>query len=234
VIAPTHISPAFEESCGILLRDLYAQPGVSGTCLQLGATILAHDLAYADAAAATFAAKVNRLMASYEGVGRGIWQVVVGFESIWLIILTRDRLRLTVLLKPGTDPAQVATRGTRLLLEMKIEPDPTQVAVQEVVPSESPAEGTVPREPTVMEAIASRTVKREDFERALSALMGRVTGTAQATKLMQMEFKAAELNGSTTLTPEQARRIGRSILQHIPNRGKREALTLEFVSQLDL
>lgn len=226
MIAPSQISPAFAESCGVLLRDLYAQPGVTGTCLQLSASVLAHDLPFADATAAVLAAQVNRLMASYEGVGRGIWQVVAGFDNTWAIILTRDHLRLTILLKPGTDPAQISTRGTRLLLEMKLEPAPVVVQAPPAAEPEPPQ--------SVIQAITSRTVKREDFEQTLCTLMGRVAGNAQVAKLMQMEFKAAGLNGSTTLTPEQARKIGGSILQHIPNRGKRESLVLEFVSLLDL
>ncbi len=204
-------SPSGQE----ILRDLHSQTGVNGTCLQMGAEVLFHDLPYSDQKAAELAGCIDRLFESYRLVDRIIWQVFFGFESHWVLVLTRGEIRLTMLLKPDTDPACLASRATRLLVELELVFEPTP-SDEKVVPT---IDGEVPR---------------ERFDDVLVGLLARVTGGAQAGKLIQRQF-ASEVSGTNgVLSPADARRIGLAILDTIPNRSKRAALAAEFLSTLKL
>lgn len=199
-----------------LLVDLYAQPGVSGVCLQSGASVLVHDLPFSDTRAADLAARVEHLFASYEGVGREIWQVCVGFDDYWLLILCRGILRLSLLLKTESDVTLVSSRATRLLLELKV-----PSAQAEPVPEAMPL-------PTA--EVIHGQISRLDFDRVVTSLLSRVTGRAQAGKLIAREMNKLNGQGSQGLAPDDAIRLGESILDSIPNRGKRDALAAELRS----
>ncbi len=198
-----------------LLSDLYVQPGVTGACLQLGNIVLVHDLPYSDARVTDLAARIENLVGSYESVGRGIWQICAGFENFRLLILCHSMMRLSLLLQPGTDPSHAAGRGMHLLMEVK---------------NFAPRQAASPPPPVHSEKETKTGMPREEFERLVSGLMGRVTGSAQAAKLIQRELIANQINGQ--LDPEEARSIGLTILEHIPNRGKRAALCSEFLNAL--
>lgn len=195
------------------LRDLHNQPGVDGTCLQAGGRVVAHDLPFSDERAGDLAACIERLCESYIAVGRRVWQVFFGFERISVLVVTRDSLRLTILLRPDTDPAKLTSRATRLLLDLNIAP-PTR--------TEPAAEAPV---------TAPGGMSRADFEKLLTGLVGRVIGYAQAAKIVQPPLQRAGTNGS--MTKADARRIGLEILEAIPNRSKRAALVSEFLHSLD-
>lgn len=195
------------------LRDLHSQPGVDGTCLQADGQVIAHDLPFSDERAGDLAACIDRLCESYTAVGRRVWQVFFGFERTNVLVVTRDNLRLTVLLRPNTDPSKLASRATRLLLDLKIAP-PTK-------PEPVPEQKTVPPD----------SMTRADFEKLLTGLVGRVIGYAQAAKIVQPPLERAGTNG--VLTKIDARRIGLEILDAIPNRSKRASLASEFLHLLD-
>jgi len=198
-----------------LLSDLYVQPGVSGACLQLGDMVLVHDLPYSDDRVTNLAARIENLVGSYESVGRGIWQICAGYENFRLLILCHSMMRLTLLLRPETDPSLAAGRGMHLLMEVK---------------NIEPRQAASPPPPVHAAASLKTGMPREDFEKLVSGLMGRVTGSAQAAKLIQRELATHGINGQ--LDPEEARRIGLIILEYIPNRGKRAALASEFLNAL--
>lgn len=208
------------ETLGRLLTDLYAQPGVCGACLQVRDMVLIHDLPYSDDRIAGLAKRIDRLIAGYENVGRSIWQICAGFEKYRLLILCRSNTRLSILLKPEIDPALIAGRATRLLMEVDI-PEP---ALAQPPPPDHPVETAAPI------AVADG-MPREDFEKLVVALLGRVTGTATASKLIQREL--AGKNGATAFPKEEARKMGIAVLENIPNRGKRESLVSEFLNALN-
>ena len=210
------------ESLGRLLTDLYSQPGVSGACLQVRDTVLIHDLPYSDDRIANLAKRIDRLIAGYENVGRSIWQICAGFEKYRLLILCRSNTRLSILLKPETDPALIAGRATRLLMEVEI-PEP---AMAQPPPPDQPAEPPAPISAAVPDGIP-----REELEKLIVGLLSRVTGTVTAAKLMQREV--AGKNGATAFPREEAKKIGLSVLENVPNRGKREALVSEFLNVLN-
>lgn len=210
------------ETLGRLLTDLYSQPGVCGACLQVRDTVLIHDLPYSDDRIAGLAKRIDRLIAGYENVGRSIWQICAGFEKYRLLILCRSNTRLSILLKPETDPALIAGRATRLLMEVDI-PEPT---------AEVPAPTQMPEPAAVVPAAAiPGGMPREDFEKLVVGLLSRVTGSATAAKLIQRELAAQ--NGATSFPKEEARKLGLAVLENIPNRGKRESLVSEFLNALN-
>lgn len=211
-------SPANTDNLRRLLAELYIQPGISGACLQIGGATLLHDLPYSDDRVMNFAARIDQLISSYEGVGRQIWQICSGFDSFTLLILCRSNVRLTLLLQPGTDPALASTRATRLLMEVEMQRGPVNDHA-----------GPAPLEKPAANGSSNGHMPREEFEKLLTGLLGRVTGSAQTNILIQRGLKDA--NGG--LSKDEARRIGLSILDTIPNRGKRSALAAEFLNTLD-
>jgi hypothetical protein len=214
-------SPLTADSLRQLLGSLYSQPGITGACLQLSGTVLVHDLPYSDDRVAQWAAQVNQLVESYTLVDRGIWQICAGFENFRVLIVCHAELRLSLLLQPDLDPTMAAGRGMHLLMEVKSlvpQARPSRAEEPDVVP---PAEDSHDR------------ISREEFEKLVCGLLSRVTGSAQASKLIQREMAAQKINGSTSIDPGQARRIGLSILEFIPNRGKRATLSSEFLNALD-
>lgn len=202
------------EQLNRLLAGLYVQPGVTGACLQLGGTMLIHDLPYSESRVMSLAARVDQLVSSYENVGRTIWQICAGFENFRLLIQVHGTMRLTLMLHPDIDPALAAGRGMHLLLEAKNHAPPP-------VPENTSVSG------------GGAQIDRAEFEKLVAGLMGRVTGSAQAARLIQRELDTQKINGSTQLATEDARRIGLGILEYIPNRGKRAALCSEFLNALE-
>jgi hypothetical protein len=210
--------PLVNETLARLLSDLYAQPGVNGACLQVRDTVLVHDLPYSDDRIVGLAKRIDRLIAGYENVGRSIWQICAGFEKSRLLILCRSKTRLSILLKPETDPALIAGRAIRLLMEVDV-PEPAPE-----VPAPTPVQPAAVAEP------AGSGISRDDLEELVSGLLARVTGSATATKLIQRDL--SKRNGTAVFSRDEARLIGTTILEHVPNRGKREALTSEFLSAI--
>jgi hypothetical protein len=211
-----------QETLARLLADLYAQPGVCGACLQVRDTVLIHDLPYSDDRIDSLAKRIDRLIAGYENVGRSIWQICAGFEKYRLLILCRSNTRLSILLKPETDPALIAGRATRLLMEVEI---PTEAAV----PSAAPAQSHAATTPLPVTTAGENGIGREELEKLVTGLLSRVTGSVTASKLIQREL--AGKNGS--FPREEARKLGLAVLENIPNRGKREALVSEFLNALN-
>jgi len=202
-----------------VFSDLHEQPGVTGVCLQAGGQVLTHNLPFSDERIGDLAAHVERLCVSYENVGRGIWQILAGFDTHWLLILSHQKLRLCVLLVPGTDPSPIASRGTRLLMEVA-----PMVVVEKAAPLPPP-----------MAESANGTSNlpswsRLQFEQKLTALLGRVAGQDTARKIILRELARAE--SADTLPPADVQSIGLAVLNTIPNRGKRQALIEEFFNQL--
>ena len=215
------------ETLGRLLTDLYSQPGVCGACLQVRDTVLIHDLPYSDDRIAGLAKRIDRLIAGYENVGRSIWQICAGFEKYRLLILCRSNTRLSILLKPEIDPALIAGRATRLLMEVEI---PEAPAAQ--MPEAAPVPKAVEVQPqAVAEPVPAGGLSRAEFEKLLLGLMTRVTGATIAAKLVEREL--AGKNGATSFPKEEARKMGLAIIENIPNRGKRGALAQEFLVTLD-
>lgn len=195
-----------------LFSDLHEQPGVTGVCLLAGGQVLSHNLPYADERVGDLASHVERLCLSYENVGRGIWQILAGFDTHWLLILSHQRLRLGVLLAPNTDPSPITSRGTRLLME---------VAPMVLIEEQAPA----PAEPA-----AAPGWSRPEFEKKLTVLLGRVAGQETARKIVLRELGRA--GAGDPLSIAEVRQLGLAVLETIPNRGKRQALTEEFLNLL--
>ncbi len=209
--------PSFDQR---IFSDLHEQPGVSGVCLQLANRVLTHNLPYSDDRVADLAAHIERLCLSYENVGRGIWQILAGFETSWLLILSHQSLRLGILLKPDTDPSLIASRGTRLLMEIEV-----PVASLPAEPAPLPAV-PVAAQPEVP------TWSRREFEQKLGGLLVRVAGHGTTQKIIQRELERQGAGGRDFLPLPEVERIGLAILDSIPNRGKRAALSDEFLSMI--
>lgn len=199
-----------------IFSDLHEQSGVGGMCLQAAGRVLTHNLPYSDDRVGDLAAHVERLCASYENVGRGIWQILAGFDTQWLLILSHVSLRLSILLVPNTDPSPISSRGTRLLME---------IAPHILVP-ETPAEPV----PELSGASHLEAWTRQDFEQKLTALLSRVAGQDTARKIIQRELARAGRAASDVLPPDELQSIGLAVLNAIPNRGKRQALISEFIA----
>lgn len=210
--------PSFDQR---IFSDLHEQPGVSGVCLQLANHVLTHNLPYSDDRVADLAAHIERLCLSYENVGRGIWQILAGFETSWLLILSHQSLRLGVLLQPDTDPSLIASRGTRLLMEIE-------------VPGISHPAGPMPLSGTPEASQPeARTWIRREFEQKLGGLLVRVAGHGTAQKIIQRELERQGAGSKDVLTLPEVERLGIAILDSIPNRGKRAALSEEFLSMIN-
>lgn len=215
------------ETLARLLADLYSQPGVCGACLQVRDSVLIHDLPYSDDRIAGLAKRIDRLIAGYENVGRSIWQIFAGFEKHRLLILCRSNTRLSILLKPETDPALIAGRATRLLMEVEI-PDGSAAMPP---PPDQPIENAAPVTVATVVADIPDGVTREELEKLVIGLLSRVTGSVTASKLIQRELSAK--NGTSAFPKDEARKLGLAVLENIPNRGKREALVSEFLNALN-
>jgi hypothetical protein len=215
------INPASQSGAvSKILIELYAQPGVSGVCLQKGRSIIKHDLPFSDDRISNFAARVDHLVGGYEVVGRNIWQICAGFEKYWLLILSHGELRLSLLLKPDSDTSLVSSRAAHLLMQLDI-PDKAEA---------TPAAPAVP--PPVASTNGNHPpVSKEKFVKLLSGLLGRVTGSAQASRLISREM--AKYQDKTGFSVNEAREIGLTVLEFIPNRGKRTTLTSEFLNALN-
>ncbi len=205
-----------------LFSDLHEQPGVAGVCLQCYGQVLTHNLPYSDERIGDMASHVERLCVSYENVGRGIWQILAGFDTHWLLILSHEHLRLSVLLTPATDPSPISSRGTRLLMEVApLITAKEAVAPIAIVPPSSNGSGE-----------EGPSWSRLEFEQKLTALLGRVAGQDTARKIISRELTRAGAAAVDPLPLADAQGIGLAVLNAIPNRGKRQALIEEFFNLL--
>lgn len=206
-----------------IFTELYSQPGVSGSCLQVGRAVVRHDMPYSDQRMEDFAARLDHLIASYQGVDRSVWQIFAAFEKYWLLVLCRGEMRLSLLLTPEADAATITSRGTYLLMQVDVAPPAASVS-ESVPPGEeaiSPAQ-TNGKHPPIL---------RSDIEARLLLLLSRVVGSAQAQRLIAREVR--NLGYGEHLTDDQARRLGEEVLEYIPNRSKRGALLSEFFHSLE-
>ncbi|MCX7868623.1 MAG: hypothetical protein N2322_01610 [Terrimicrobiaceae bacterium] len=200
-----------------LFVELFSQKGVQGSCLLARRSVIRHDLPCSDERIHDFAARLDHFIASYEGVGRQIWQLCAGFEKFWLLILCREDLRLGLLLEPGADTATIAGRVTHLLMSIETVAEPE---------SPRPAAASAPAHP----ASANGSIPRAKLESMLASLLGRVMGSAQAARLISKAMAGSPV--AESFSAEQARRLAASVLETIPNRAKREALLSECLNSL--
>ncbi|MEX1119966.1 MAG: hypothetical protein WEB60_14360, partial [Terrimicrobiaceae bacterium] len=152
----------------------------------------------------------------YEVVGRNIWQICAGFEKYWLLILSRGELRLSLLLKPDSDTSLISSRAAHLLMQLEI-----------------PGDSAPPPVPLPMASTNGNhpPVSKDYFVKLLSGLLGRVTGSAQAVRLISREL--SKYQDKSGFSVPEAREIGLAVLETIPNRGKRTTLTSEFLNALN-
>ncbi|GAB4164985.1 MAG: hypothetical protein Fur0032_01390 [Terrimicrobiaceae bacterium] len=201
------------------LMELYAQPGVCGSCIMVGAEVASHDMPYSDSRIADFAARVDQLIASYERVGRTVWQVCAGFEKMRLLILVRSSVRMVLLIGRDADAVMIAGRAAHLLMEIEVVL-PTDVA------------GGVGAEAVVSEADASE-VPADKLRGVLLGLLEKVVGSAQADRLLEVVIQAQGVGQKSGYSRAEARQVGEAALGRIPNRSKRQALLAEFFNHLD-
>jgi len=207
-----------ENRLGDIFFELYSQPGVSGSCLQVGRMVIRHDMPYSDQRIQDFAARLDHLIASYQGVERSIWQIFAAFKKYWLLVLCRGDMRLALLLSPDADTATIASRGTYLMMQVEMQPvtEPAAPAASEVQPQKN---GKHP------------PIRRAVIEARLSALLCRVVGSSQSQRLIAREVQ--RLGYGEHLTEFQARHLGEKVLENIPNRSKRDTLASEFIHSLE-
>ncbi len=209
-----------QEAASKLLIELYAQPGVSGVCLQNGRTIIKHDLPFSDERVTSFSNRVDHLIGGYGVVGRNIWQVCAGFENFWLLILCHKELRLSLLLKPNSDTSLISSRAAHLLMQMEAtKPAAPAPMPQAAAPTEVSSNGHHP------------PVGKEDLEKILSGLLSRVTGSAQAGKIIDREL--SKFPGVKGFSVAEANEIGQAVIDFVPNRGKRASLLSEFQNAIN-
>jgi hypothetical protein len=188
----------------------------------VGRAVLRHDLPYSDDRIKDFTARLDHLVASYEGVGRSVWQVCAAFEKYWLLILCRGEMRLTLLLTPEADTATIASRGTYLLMQV----EPPRPAIPAAIEPSAPT-----LEPVATSNGKHPPLARSRVEAGLTSLLVRVIGSAQAMRLIAREVKAMSLG--EFLSESEARRLGEAVLDYVPNRSKRAALLSEFLHTLE-
>jgi hypothetical protein len=214
-VSKYYLPPTSPEKYHLIFKDLYSQPGVSGICLQSKQTVLVHDFPYSDSRTAEMIGDVERLIQGYETVGREIWQICLGFQRLWLLVVTSAPLRLSILVLPDSDCELIASRGMRLLLQandsLSTSP-PVEKAV--VAPVENAEQGVI---------------SRQDLERILAGLLGRVSGITQATKIVQRVLSLRHAN-TVSFPIAEAEELGGAVLDYVSNRGKRAALHSEFLT----
>jgi len=209
-----------------ILAELYSQPGVSGCCVQSGRTVLAHDLPFSDDRVDRFASRVDHLLLSYTGVGRTVWHICLGFEKFWVLVLARDRNSLSILLQPNTDTTMIASRAAHLLMGVDI-----VVEKMKPAPKLPPASAITPLVPSMPAVAETPGIPVAELEQLLTALLSRVMGSAQTSKLIARELQRQGANG-VALRPERAREMGLAVIDFIGNRSKRDALASEFLNAI--
>lgn len=218
---------AQEDVLGKIIFELYSQPGVSGSCVQAGREVVRHDLPFSDDRIANFAAKLDHFIGSYESVDRTVWQLCAVFEKYWLLVLCRGEIRLSLLLNPDADTSTIGGRGAHLLMQLEPVPPPAPP----VIPAAVPAATNGTNGAAVASANGHGVRPAKEIDGLLGNLLGRVMGSAQASKLIAREAKNRPPGDA--LSRDDAKAFGFAVLDYIPNRGKRQALVSEFLNAIE-
>lgn len=224
---------------------LYRITGVVGLLLMKGGSQLANHMPFADLRTNELGAHVTQMAAGYGQVKRRVRQVLMMFDSGTLLILIKDQIQLALMLTPQADldkaslaanafltdyaaQLQAATPTAKLEAE-KLKEDPKPVVRPEVEPVVIPV--ALPANDAVREKALMAEREFDVWPKVsaiLESILGKVMGSAQATRLISRMSEAKYGKGVSGIGPTEAKALARDVLEQVPNRAKREALLSEL------
>jgi hypothetical protein len=224
---------------------LYRITGVVGLLLMKSGNQLANHMPFADVRTNELGAHVTQMAAGYEQVKRRVRQVLMAFDSGTLLIVLKEQIQLALMLTPQADldkaslaagafltdyAAQLDAAAPTAKLEKANEPEKPRPAVK---PESGPV--AIPMAFAANESVREKALMAEpEFDvwskvnAILETILGKVMGSAQATRLINRMSEARHGKDVSGITPAEARSLARAVLEQVPNRAKRDALLSEF------
>jgi hypothetical protein len=231
---------------------------VDGSVVFLGRQVVDHSLSWSDEKAARLGRVVDALCTPLLQAGRSLDTLVLEYENGALMIVTRDALRLAVVMREMVERPDdliadarriLDTHGESIFRERGIQ-RPLQVQPRAMVPQPSAAI-TVAATTTVNKLIVPATntpaakaaaiqakpepVPSPDVPAAVAmelaaARLAMVMGRKAATDLVAREAAKAGLERDSMLDATTGREFIARIFSHVPHKAKRESLTFECQS----
>jgi hypothetical protein len=228
---------------------LYRITGVVGLLLMKSGNPLANHMPFADVRTHELGAHVTQMAAGYEQVKRRVRQVLMAFDSGSLLIVMKEQIQLALMLTPHADldkaslaagafltdyAAQLEAAAPSAKLQKESEQEKSRPASRPetgpvVVPVAFPADGPVLEKALLAEPLHDAWPK---VSAILDTILGKVMGSAQATRLISRMSEARHGKDTSSISPAEAKALARAVLEQVPNRAKRDALLSELEQAL--
>ncbi len=192
--------------------------------------VLDHNTLWGDAKIGRYARIVDGLVAPLARSGRHLQAVCFRFNSETHLLVVHRGMRLCFVLPPKfREVDQIANAGMALLRDC--EADIHEVAGIEYEPEDDFVE-TVAEAETLLASAVEPTITWPEFRTFLLEVLGKILSRPQAERLLERELSAPGIPA----VPESAdfERIGRSVVAHVPHRGKQAALLAELLYFLEI
>lgn len=222
---------------------LYRITGVVGLLLMKGGTQLANHMPFADVRTHELGAHVTQMAAGYEQVKRRVRQVLMAFDSGSLLIVMKEQIQLALMLTPQADLDKASIAAGAFLTDYAAQLDAAaplarlEMAQETVLEKSRPESGPVivPVAFAADEPVREQAIIAEPANDAwpkvhaiLDTILGKVMGSAQATRLITRMSEARHGTDAASVNPAEARALARAVLEQVPNRAKRDALLSEL------
>jgi hypothetical protein len=219
--------------------NLYRISGVAGLLLQKGENIMANHMPFSDQRATQLGELVRKMTQGYTTVQRNIKQVLLKYDSGALLIVNQADTQLALLLTARVDidvisnaaSVFMAEHAQRLMTASATKARQSNRVQDQNGPREMVVTGSKAASngaKLLVEAPKPEISRWPEIRRELENLLGKVMGRAQVNKLVERVCIEKKIADPFQLTVVKAKELAMSVLEEIPNRSKRAALSTEL------
>lgn len=208
--------------------------GIAGVLLFKGRHTIHRQMPFSETRAEELRERLEEMLAGYRQVRRRMRQIYLGFDGGAMLVCATEEVALVFFLTSRADADLVASAGAVLLSDHATA---LAAASSEAKPATKP--GIEELVVTSPRALAQITEKLEpvvnqwgNVRKAVEAILGKVMGRGQATRLVDRTLEAAPSQDPYRLQAGEVRKLALSILDHVPNTAKRRQLTTELEASL--
>lgn len=218
----TSATPPDDLALGYDLIKLCKECEARSGWIQVGASLIDSNLAFAETRVSQMAEVVNEIASSYANVGRPMETMFFGFSEQYLLVICEGDRRLALLFPEGAKPLNKIILRTRTFLrERRGMITNSQIAgVQDVT--------ALPEEPL---ATDEPSALWSDWSPKIKTMLCRVVNSGQAQRLIDRTLadRSFPEGPPDTMIVD----VSRQIVAQIPHRGKQAAILAELNDMLE-
>lgn len=207
------------KSTGVALVELCSLSGAVDGFVQQGSELVENNLQVSDQEAERLAKNIGTLAGEYRKSARTAPEILLGFKGGTLLIVWGDIGGVTLRFRDEIDRLETIIAECRTFLKQSLGDTPPPMAVMPI--GDEPAVDSE-------QAVEIWAV----YEPKLIGLLAKIISRGQASLMVQRVIDSLEI--SSPIDVHAAEEITRRVLEKVPDRRKRDALTAEAKDLLKL